>query len=475
MGPDLFHTNHLFRRMICHLSVVISCLSFSRAQTQTITKTHYHHTHKPALSLAQRSTSISPLASLPRSHTHKLSQTHIITHTPTYVLSHVCTYATGQGGCYSCGFDSYTSGTASSSVDECSCNAGFTPAAPSPCTTCMVRLEGFKAEYLYRLTFTRRDDTTNDYSPTVGGSPYTLLLNSNEHLLSLKYRPFIASWQTYLGCSAEFATSHGRTLSLIGTESLDPTRCGTEVEYVAPTGHVITGVLVDDEGVSIKVNGIVTEAFPAICSQCTVGKYKTLPGDAACTNCLAGQYSTAVGASSSDVCLNCPTNSNSSGASTEETDCICKAGSSGPNGRPTCTLCEEGKYQASTGETDCDECASGKYLDVTGQDYEGDCITCPANSGNNPAASTAEESCQCDAGSSGPSGGTCSQCAAGTYKAETGAAVCDACLANSDSPRGSMASTACSCNAGWTGPAGGLCTRCVAGTYNMESEIANWH
>jgi len=46
------------------------------------------------------------------------------------------------------------------------------------------------------------------------------------------------------------------------------------------------------------------------------------------------------------------------------------------------------------GETGCDKCASGKYLDVIGQDAEGDCKACPANSGNNPAASTAEESCK---------------------------------------------------------------------------------
>ena len=72
---------------------------------------------------------------------------------------------------------------------------------------------------------------------------------------------------------------------------------------------------------------------------------------------------------------------------------------------PTCTLCAKGKYQANTGDMGCDECASGKYLDATGQDDETDCTDCPTNSGNNPAASTAESNCKCNAGSSGPDGG----------------------------------------------------------------------
>ena len=105
---------------------------------------------------------------------------------------------------------------------------------------------------------------------------------------------------------------------------------------------------------------------------------------------------------------------------------ICDVTHSGP----TCTLCAEGKYQANTAETGCDKCASGKYLDATGQDAEGHCKTCPANSGNNLAASTAESDCRCSAGWTGLDGGVCWLCAAGTYKAGVGNAACTNCGAD---------------------------------------------
>jgi len=54
------------------------------------------------------------------------------------------------------------------------------------------------------------------------------------------------------------------------------------------------------------------------CTDCIAGKYKNATGDAACTNCLTGQYSTTVGATS-DVCPECPAQSNSAEASGAKT------------------------------------------------------------------------------------------------------------------------------------------------------------
>jgi hypothetical protein len=82
-------------------------------------------------------------------------------------------------------------------------------------------------------------------------------------------------------------------------------------------------------------------------------------------------------------------------------------------------------------------------------------------------------SCTCNAGFSGPDGGTCSACVAGKYKALRGTATCSncgtgtystavgasasstcsACPSNSNSPEGSSALTNCTlthCTAGWT-------------------------
>ena len=61
------------------------------------------------------------------------------------------------------------------------------------------------------------------------------------------------------------------------------------------------------------------------CASCEAGKYKAVIGAGTCSNCLAGQYSTVVGAMS-DVCEDCPANSNAPAASDDQTDCICIAG-----------------------------------------------------------------------------------------------------------------------------------------------------
>ena len=67
------------------------------------------------------------------------------------------------------------------------------------------------------------------------------------------------------------------------------------------------------------------------CTQCVASKYKVLAGSAVCNKCVAGKFSTLFGAKS-DVCQNCPTNSDAPEASDEEVDCSCNPGSSGPEG-----------------------------------------------------------------------------------------------------------------------------------------------
>ena len=52
------------------------------------------------------------------------------------------------------------------------------------------------------------------------------------------------------------------------------------------------------------------------------------------------------------------------------------------------------------------------------------------------AASDASGDCACNAGYTGPNGGTCTACGAGKYKDATGPAACTACPASSVSPAG---------------------------------------
>jgi len=61
------------------------------------------------------------------------------------------------------------------------------------------------------------------------------------------------------------------------------------------------------------------------CSQCVAGKYSSSAGTAVCTDCIAGKYSITVG-DTSDVCQECPLNTDSAKGSDSETGCICKPG-----------------------------------------------------------------------------------------------------------------------------------------------------
>jgi hypothetical protein len=68
-----------------------------------------------------------------------------------------------------------------------------------------------------------------------------------------------------------------------------------------------------------------------------------------------------------------------------------------------------------------------------------------ADTSSAPAGSTSLTNCTCNAGFSGPDGGTCTACEAGKYKASTGSAVCTDCGAGTHSTAvGASASSTCS-------------------------------
>jgi hypothetical protein len=184
-----------------------------------------------------------------------------------------------------------------------------------------------------------------------------------------------------------------------------------------------------------------------------------------------------------DCTLECPANSDAPEGSNAESDCLCNAGFTGPNGGP-CVECIAGKYKAEGGDGPCTECLSGYFSGAPGQTSQTSCEMCPYNS-IAPAGSTAVTACGCNAGYTGPNGGTCSACVAGKYKDDVGSNACRNCAAgkyapveattecvvcpsNSNSLPGSTAVTACGCNAGYTGPNGGTCSACVAGKYKDD-------
>ena len=248
--------------------------------------------------------------------------------------------------------------------------------------------------------------------------------------------------------------------------------------------------------------------FGEKCSTCTPGKYKSITGTSACLNCpvntpfspvaslastacivvtdcppgytgpsggpctacVAGTYKDNAGTA---TCIPCPAGTISPAASTSSAACIvevCKVGNTGPIGGP-CTPCAAGSYKDTTGSAPCTACGVGQYSIVVASASSMPCLACLANTAS-PAGSSSFAACvtvtDCWAGHTGPYGGPCTACVAGTYKSVTGSATCTACPAGTTSQVASTSSAACivaDCNAGYTGPSGGPCAACVAGKY----------
>jgi len=80
--------------------------------------------------------------------------------------------------------------------------------------------------------------------------------------------------------------------------------------------------------------------------------------------------------------------------------------------------------------------------------WSADCAVCPANS-QSLEGSVERSDCKCNMGFSGPDGGPCRACPAGTFKGKTGSGACSTCAANTNSLAQNAYEHRCSCNAGF--------------------------
>jgi hypothetical protein len=169
---------------------------------------------------------------------------------------------------------------------------------------------------------------------------------------------------------------------------------------------------------------------PDGCTPCAPGSF-SVAGDVLCTLCDAGSYQPASGQSYDNLtlgngCLPCPDGfiSTTNGA----TICtICQAGSYGISGESTCELCSAGTYQdqigsAFTGDNGCPTCEAGTYS-IEGSTT---CTLCSSGSFSDPNSG---ECILCDLGQYAPTNGssTCNTCPAGSFSNTTGASNCTLC------------------------------------------------
>jgi len=198
---------------------------------------------------------------------------------------------------------------------------------------------------------------------------------------------------------------------------------------------------------------------------CRLGSYNANAGCTECSTaaCPVDQYRQQCqeGATTNSVCVSCTTSACPAGQYRE----MCLEGLATADA--VCVPC--------TNAPDCSGSSTPPTYTSSGSPVHSNNCAWEAPSGFRGARPNvyAKDTCSiCSLGTfSAASGlGECSQRVSGTYQAEKGSVVCNACPANSHSPVQSTASTACTCNVGWTGPnGGGTCTKCVAGKYKIAT------
>jgi len=402
--------------------------------------------------------------------------------------------ATSSAVCESCPSNS-VSGQGSSAVGACTCNTGYTGVDGSACSACSAGLW--------------KDTTGSAACTQCGVGKYNTASAQKSELACLSCPE--NSWALVPGsssissciCNAGYTGSDGNCVACgagkwkVSTGSALCTSClpdkystslGASSSATclpcpsssnAPEGSIALAACVCNMGFTGPGGLAASGVTP--CVACLAGTWKGTSGSATCTNCLANQYST-ITAATSNVCQSCVANTQSGAASQAVTSCICNAGFTGPNGG-NCSACIPGTYKTAAGSATCQNCLAGTYS-ITPAKTDATCSPCPLSS-NALSGSDELTDCLCNAGYSGPNGGTCNACGSGRYKPTSGSATCSDCIANTyqpnavailntaclSCPSNSISSAvsplleSCMCNSGYSGPNGGSCTACYMGKY----------
>lgn len=211
--------------------------------------------------------------------------------------------------------------------------------------------------------------------------------------------------------------------------------------------------------------------LPYDCVACAGGSIKASTGNTACTPCAADEY-----APSTVACAACPALTQSAPGSASVEACVSVPGAFlQAFGQPlSARLCPPSTYQDEANQTACKTCPDSTYQAAYGAAQAAACVSCPSRSAIRPAGpGAALSNCTCDLGYTGPDGGPCAPCAAGTFKSTNGSAACEQCPADAYAGAGSSACAACPANshAAAGSPALANCT-CAAGFAALAEPFA---
>ena len=391
-----------------------------------------------------------------------------ITGSNTCLLCEAGTYS-GESGlissdnCTLCPIGSTSAGAGSNSASNCTCNLGYTLEG-SKCVACV----------------------TGKFKDTIGAQNCT---ECPDHLLS----PLASTSATNCRCGVGYTGPNGVactpcaagtykdvngsapcTLCPGGTYSTATTQVSNATCSLCPA-HMSSSSGSSSLG-NCSCNIGYTGDGTDNCIECAAGKFKDAVGMLPCSNCPAGKYSNVTAVRTLVDCKDCPSNAVSLAASSTITSCVCKQGFTGPDGTD-CVSCIAGKYKSVNGSRACAMCERGTYSSAIAATSISACTFCPAPSFSWYPGSSNLNLCICNAGYSGPNGGSCGLCAQGKYRPSSNSSqACIQCPANSHTHAQNVGMNVavenCSCNAGYTGQDGTACVACKNGKYKMVTGSA---
>ena len=173
------------------------------------------------------------------------------------------------------------------------------------------------------------------------------------------------------------------------------------------------------------------------CVGCPMGTYSGTTTSSGCLMCAAGTWTASTGSQSCNPC-----NAGSFASNAGATSCTaCLSGYSSPSGATQCSICPSGKYSPTSGSSTCTTCGYGLYSGV------------------------GSSSCNsCGAGTYVNSGGTCTNCVAGSYSSSSGQSACAPCPTGLySSSAGAASCSLCLKGQYSTTPGSSTCATCPSG------------
>lgn len=360
-------------------------------------------------------------------------------------------YLNATSVCTQCPVHSHTTAAGSTRIEDCDCNAGFSPGA-SGCAQCAQGT--FKVGFADTLCIScGADRDTLDVGST--GPNQCLCVPAMYDVGGVcalcpggTAKSFISN-DVCSPCEAN-------DFCAVGSETSSP--CPGNSESPAESDSVLDCLC--NAGYTLRADNSTHS-----CEPCAAGTYKDAVGTEPCTSCRADTYNTEAASTAVSSCSACPVGAASISGSDQPTDCTCNKGYSGGPGT-NCAPCERGTYSTGvdrqSAENICEECPMNSYNAELGMVDVVACIGCPVAT-STAGASRQEDvaNCVCNAGyrSSEQESNvarTCTACSAGTYQNLANQLGCIDCVPGTYSV-----------SAAQTDAAG--CTECEHGSFSASS------